>query len=165
MATLTHEIQYKIHVLSQQIHDLKVSSFKTVKAPTYVYKHEDGRVKSYQDYKYPEDYQAGFRYSAAEYDKVVSCINPTHPDWQKYQALKAEASLWLTARCILKHFGCRPTKADLRKAIRDGRFGQHSPKRDHNALIFKAYGALSMVESSPEADYWVACKQQETHRC
>jgi hypothetical protein len=161
MATLIQSVQYKIHTISNEIHQLKADAFKSVKAQTYVYKHEDGRVKSHQDYKYPEDYHAGFRGSLADYDKTVSCIGPKHPNWKKYVELKAEASLWLTARLILKiGAGSRPSKPDLRKAIRGGRLGQHSPKRDHNTLIFRAFGLLTTVESCPEVDTWIAQKSE-----
>ncbi len=163
MATLTQIVQYKIHTISNEIHQLKAEAFKSVKAQTYVYKHEDGRVKSHQDYKYPEDYKAGFKGTLADYDKTVSCIGPKHPNWKKYLELKAEASLWLTMRRILKiGEGSRPSKPDLRKAIREDKLSKHSPKRNQNALIFTAYGMLSTISADyPEAEAWAIAKQSE----
>ncbi len=92
-------------------------------------------------------------------------FGPKHPDWQKYQELKRQASLSLTALAIFKHFGGKiPTKADFRKAIRAGHFLQHCPAGDkvkRNCFLFEAYGMLQ--SGFPETNYSEAQKYAE-HR-
>jgi hypothetical protein len=164
MATLKTICQYKTFEISKKIYDLKASAIKTEKATKYVYAHPDGRVKTHEEYKYPEDYKEGFRYSSMPYDKVVSCISPKHPQWEAYRALKLEASKWLTAIAILKHFTKAPTKADLRDALRDGKFGKHAGKsQPKNFLAIRAFSALTELEADlkagrqfPEAEQWAA---------
>lgn len=164
MATLKTICQYKLNEISKKIHDLKASALKTEKATKYAYVHSDGRVKTHEQYKYPEDYKDGFRYSPVQYDKVVSCINPNHPQWEAYRALKLDASKWLTAVVILKEFGKLPKKADLRDALRKGKFGKHASKaQPKNFLAIRAFSALTELEASlaagrefPEADAWEA---------
>ena len=80
-------------------------------------------------------------------------IHPKHPDWAKYQELKRQASLYLTAMSIYKRFNGIPTKPELRKEIRAGKFLQHTPKSDkskRNAFIFEAYS--KMQSGLPEID-------------
>lgn len=86
-------------------------------------------------------------------------MSPKHADWKKYQDLKRQASICLTAIKIMKHSykgasyysGKTPSKAAFRDSLRDNRkpFTTHCPKGDHakqNAFIFEAYYDLEQTE-------------------
>lgn len=137
MVTLKEVIQYRIHVLSQQIANVKESA------------------------------------KSIEKDRTIS-IDPKHGAWPLYIDLKQQASNWLTAITILKHFGKIPAKTDLRKAIRKNPklFRNHLSKGDksqQNALIFSAYQALLDTEldlkTNPsrfaEAEKYAETRKQE----
>lgn len=164
MATLTEIVQFNVNDVSTKIHQLKTSILKLEKDTKPCYRHPDGRVMLPKDYLWKTHGPEGWKYcwgkDGLAFDRTLSCIDPKKPEWAQFVLLKSEASLWLTARRILKVFnGERPTKAALRKAIREKKFGQHSPRHDQNMLVFKAFGIIGSLASTTEVDAWIAGKK------
>ena len=123
-------LQYKIHQMSEQISQLKTAAFKSEKSKEWPY---------------------GY--------KIVSYMNPSHPDWQKYRDLKSEASKFLTALVILKEhpnipddLGWINLKKDFRKEIRAGKYRQHLPKgKDASGFLFEQYYFIQNLEREIKA--------------
>ena len=116
MITLTNVLSFQAQKLGQQIYEIKrkavvKATFKTTcwvdkitKRPYYRwFKYADGTKIPNDKWLMPAlALPIGFKaedadWIEAEFIKVMSCINPKHPDWKKYTGLKLEATCTLIA--------------------------------------------------------------------
>lgn len=100
MPTLEDIVRYEIRKHSERIRDLKKAALKTELVTSWDGEH----VEKYVDY-----------------------INPKHPDWAEYQRLKFEASIWLTARRLLK-LGWKDDDANGISVLDLPSVKEHTPK-------------------------------------
>jgi hypothetical protein len=115
-------IQYRAHLLSERIHEIKEEAKRDFMRQTDL----EGKPLSGRS------------------------IRPGCPSWQANMNAKDEVSTLLTATRILRRFGGSiPEKKDLRKEIRRGAFAEHSPraKDKRNQRIFAALDLLSLVSN------------------
>ena len=81
-------------------------------------------------------------------------MSPKSKDWDRYQTLKRECSLWLTMLSIVKWWNdFIPTKKEAIELFHSRNFANHARKgRPAKSLYFKAFRRLQKIGNRLESD-------------
>jgi hypothetical protein len=149
MATVREALRANISSLSERIHEIKKSAFKSEKATKWAYVKPDGSVFA----EYSQD-RPDAKFQQVEYDKTASHINPKHANWHSYRHLRREASIFLTSMATLKALG---EDADLSATSKDEAI---SALRSRAKTLSKARGQAGFrVDSGHAAKAWRRLKK------
>lgn len=168
MVIITDAIKHAVGNQADRIQRIKAAALRVQPTEKYVCMSPDGETTR-PGRPTKEEYAAGCRMTKVSDEKVIEHISPRHPEWQRYQAARRQASLLLTARLLLKLGGeSLPDLSFVRRALKEGRLTRHANSRRAKSLSFAALRYLCKLDNrlqrAPEkfgaVEAWLAGRQQ-----
>ena len=147
MANINDVIKYAVRSEAGRIQRIKAAALKMQTMETYVCTSPDEKTAR-PGRPTKAEYEAGWRLRKVPYEKVIQHISPRHPDWQRYQAARRQASLLLTARLLLKLGGeSVPDLVVVRRALKEGGLASHARNVRARTLSYAAWRYLRKLDN------------------